>query len=164
MSADPAAIGRGTDVAACVRPQPGAPTRPERLLYGAVVMASAALVLTGALLKPDPRGHGTHEQVGLPPCPLLRLTGFPCATCGFTTALAQMARFRWVDALGTHPFACLAFAGASLVLLRAIPCLAVGRCDGLVFRSLGSGWCWAACAAVYLGSWAYKALAVVLTR
>ncbi len=45
-------------------------------------------------LEPDPRGRGTHTQLGLPPCGFLAVTGRPCPTCGMTTAFAWFVRGR----------------------------------------------------------------------
>lgn len=61
-----------------------------------VVLAVGALALVVVLglarrLDPDPRGYGTHTQLGLPPCAFLAATGRPCPTCGMTTAFARLA-------------------------------------------------------------------------
>jgi hypothetical protein len=37
-------------------------------------------------LKPDHVGHGTHQQLGLPPCPSVIFFGRPCPACGLTTS------------------------------------------------------------------------------
>jgi hypothetical protein len=47
------------------------------LLLGVLVMVAVGLYLT-----PDPAGHGTHQQLGLPPCTIYYLTGRPCPSCG----------------------------------------------------------------------------------
>jgi hypothetical protein len=36
--------------------------------------------------------HGTHEQLGLPECSFLRVTGRPCPSCGMTTSFALLVR------------------------------------------------------------------------
>ena len=61
-------------------------------------MAGLALLITARSLEPDPRGFGTHEQLGLIPCCFHRWTGRVCPTCGATTALAHALRGNIADA------------------------------------------------------------------
>jgi hypothetical protein len=71
----------------------------------------AALILSGCLavlgvavaLTPDPRGYGTHEQLGGGPCGMLVMTGLPCPTCGMTTAFAHTVRGQWIRAVRAQP-------------------------------------------------------------
>jgi hypothetical protein len=73
-------------------------------------------LVAASFLKPSAAGHGTHEQLGLPPCTMLAVTGHPCPTCGMTTALAAMAHAQWLPAWRAQPFgAALALAAAALV-------------------------------------------------
>jgi hypothetical protein len=62
-------------------------------------MVLAALGLIGVLgtarwLEPDPRGYGTHTQLGLAPCAFSLVTGRRCPSCGMTTSFAWFARGR----------------------------------------------------------------------
>ncbi|MCO5297331.1 MAG: DUF2752 domain-containing protein [Fimbriimonadaceae bacterium] len=45
-----------------------------------------AITVTALFLHPDPSGHGTHTQLGLPPCPSVLVMGRPCPGCGLTTS------------------------------------------------------------------------------
>lgn len=63
-----------------------------RVGLSALAALLIGLVATAGRLTPDPRGYGTHEQLGLPPCAILRLTGRPCPTCGMTTSFAWFVR------------------------------------------------------------------------
>lgn len=53
------------------------------------------------------RSFGTHQQLGLPPCGFMRVTGRPCPSCGMTTSFSLMlhadpinaARANWVGVL-----------------------------------------------------------------
>jgi hypothetical protein len=70
---------------------------PRLRLASRVGLLTLALGLTVVLataghLQPDPRGYGTHEQLGRPPCAILRLTGRPCPACGLTTSFAWFVR------------------------------------------------------------------------
>lgn len=74
----------------------------DRALW-AIAFAAGLIVLSlAAFLEPDPSGVGTHEQLGLPPCGFLYLTGLPCPTCGLTTAFAHMARLQITSAFAAH--------------------------------------------------------------
>lgn len=95
-------------------PQPlGWPTR--------VLFLVAAASLTGLLgvarrLEPDPRGLGTHRQLGLRSCAFLELTGRPCPTCGMTTSFAWATQGRLDRAWQANPAGCL-FALAAVPLV-----------------------------------------------
>ena len=57
-----------------------------------IVLALAWLALGGAFLlgrflEPDPRGFGTHEQLGFRACLPVELWNVPCPGCGVTTAV-----------------------------------------------------------------------------
>jgi hypothetical protein len=58
-------------------------------------------------LEPDPRGYGTHTQLGLGPCSFAVLTGRPCPTCGMTTALAWFTRGNLGQSWRANPAGCL---------------------------------------------------------
>jgi hypothetical protein len=126
-----------------------------------LAVGSGLVVGAGVSLRPDPRGHGTHEQLGLPPCLTASVFGYPCPLCGFTTALANMARLRVGDALFACPFGALVFVGACAVLAWTLVALGTRRPPTRVFAVLKSPWCWGGLVAAYFGSWAFNILAVV---
>ncbi len=76
---------------------------PGRILGGLVSLFSIALLLCAATLSPDARGFGTHEQLGMGPCLAPIVTGYPCPTCGMTTAFACTVRGRWISAFLAQP-------------------------------------------------------------
>jgi len=59
------------------------------ILGGGILLA---LLVTAASLRPDPRGFGTHQGLGLPPCTVQQLFGIRCPSCGMTTSWALMLR------------------------------------------------------------------------
>ena len=69
-------------------------------LYAAVlVLAVAILLLTAGRLAPNGKHMGTHQQLKLPPCGFAVITGFPCPTCGMTTAYAYTVRGQFTEAI-----------------------------------------------------------------
>jgi hypothetical protein len=91
-------------------------TNRGRLLLAACGVAAVALLATARGLNPDPRGIGTHEQLGLSACGFASLTGWRCPTCGMTTSWSHAARGNVRSAL--------AASGGGTVLL-AVTLLAV---------------------------------------
>ncbi len=51
---------------------------------------------------------GTHKQLKLETCGFLERTGYPCITCGMTTAFAWTVRGRIDKAFIAQPAGCLA--------------------------------------------------------
>jgi hypothetical protein len=79
---------------------------------GKVLLAVWSLFLLAGFamagfVTPDPRGYGTHQQFGLPPCTLRMLTGVPCPSCGMTTSFAHFVRGEWPSAVRANTAAFL---------------------------------------------------------
>ena len=69
---------------------------------GVMVLVLSAVGLSWAV-RPDARGHGTHERLGLAPCAFRTLTGLPCPMCGLTTSVCHLVRSEWREAIRAHP-------------------------------------------------------------
>lgn len=69
------------------------------------ILALALIVVLGlaGMLRPDPRGFGTHMQLGLGPCGFREITGKPCPSCGMTTAFSWTMRARFVEGWRANP-------------------------------------------------------------
>ena len=65
------------------------------------------MLITAATLTPSGAGHGTHTQLGLPPCGFLVYTGYPCPGCGLTTSFSHMIRLEVFGAIHANPFGIL---------------------------------------------------------
>jgi hypothetical protein len=102
-------------------------TRAERLLMGCVAFGMLAAVLLGHWLQPDPRGFGTHEQLGFPPCTFQRYLGVPCPFCGMTTAFSLMAHARPREAVHVQPAGAFAFACAAALAAMLLALACAGR-------------------------------------
>ena len=85
-----------------------------RLIGGLVLCGSAAFLSVAAWITPDPAGFGSHHQLGYPPCTVLVVLGYPCPTCGMTTAFAHTVRGELLSAFKAQP-AGLALALATIV-------------------------------------------------
>lgn len=119
-------------------PSAGALTLPRRTLpiergdwisrctWAVLFAMPTAVMITAAMLTPNPVGHGTHTQLGLPPCGFLVFTGYPCPGCGLTTAFAYMIRLDVHGAWNANPF------GIALFLATAafVPFAALGFVRG----------------------------------
>ncbi len=135
-------------------------TPVQRLFALLVALACLGLLVTAAWLTPDAHGHGTHTQLGLPPCGFVLAFNRPCVTCGMTTAFAHAARLDLVDAVRVQPM------GALLALLT--PLVFWACVHTAIFGSrvahLASDWAlrprvlWSLLGAL-LASWGYVVLA-----
>src|SRR4051794_7336480 len=85
-------------------PGPGASSSPWPVLtltrkarWGLLAAALGVLAVLGVArcLRPDPKGYGTHQQLGLLPCGFRAITGLGCPSCGMTTAFAWFVRGRF---------------------------------------------------------------------
>jgi hypothetical protein len=72
-----------------------------------------------AFLKPNPNLHGTHRQLGLPPCPSVVLFHRPCPGCGLTTSFTAMVHGRWDIAWAANPMGLI---GYILFTVSALAC------------------------------------------
>jgi hypothetical protein len=128
----------------------------------ALSLATAPLLLSLTLLiTPDPRGFGTHEQLGLPPCRSIDWFGIPCPGCGITTSISHLLHGDLRTSLTTQPFGLIA-----TLLLAAFaawgPVAAVaGRDLGRDLSRLRIGPWGAALGALLAASWAYKIVVVL---
>lgn len=95
-----------------VTAEPANDDRVFRSLRGAALaLASGATLGTAAMLEPDNRGYGTHEQLGIfDACPAAR-AGVACPTCGLVTSVVHATRGELTESLRTHG------AGLPIVLL-----------------------------------------------
>lgn len=88
------------------------------LLFWSLLLLAGFGVAAG--LKPDPRGFGTHQALGLPPCTVRLLLGIPCPSCGMTTSFSHFIRGQFVDSVRANA---AGFLLASVCLLQIPWCL-----------------------------------------
>jgi hypothetical protein len=87
-----------------------------RAVAALVAAGCLGVLLVAAWLRPDARGLGTHQQLGLAACAFQERTGLPCPSCGFTTAFSLFAHGRPLASFVAQPMgALLAWATAVTV-------------------------------------------------
>jgi len=87
----------------------------KRAIGFLVAVGAIGILMLAAGLKPDHEGHGTHQQLGLAPCPWVLRWNFPCPSCGMTTAFAHAANGDLKSSGATQPFGMLLAVGASVL-------------------------------------------------
>ena len=65
-------------------------------------------------LEPDPRGFGTHQRLGLPPCTFRSMFNISCPSCGMTSSFANFVRGRFRQAAEANS------AGVVLAIICAV--------------------------------------------
>jgi hypothetical protein len=88
--------------------------RAERWFLGLLACVLLVLIGVSMVLRPDPSGLGTHQQLGLPACTSVQLLDLRCPACGMTTSWAWMARGRIDRALESN------VGGAMLFVVTAV--------------------------------------------
>ncbi|MFZ4506948.1 MAG: DUF2752 domain-containing protein [Fimbriimonas sp.] len=80
------------------------PGHPRAHLSGQLIwgLAWVGVTAVGLYLTPSQRGHGTHEQLGLPPCPSVLLSQRPCPGCGLTTSWTAVLHGDFQHAFQAH--------------------------------------------------------------
>ncbi|MEM9108504.1 MAG: DUF2752 domain-containing protein [Planctomycetota bacterium] len=134
----------------------------HRLTSSGIALACAGPLIVAAMLTPSSDGVGTHTQMGLPECGFKLATGYPCATCGCTTAFAHAADGSFLTSLMTQPFgAVLALSLSMLALIAGWSALSGMRLDplGQFMASRGFVLSWIV---LLLAAWGYKAAAVAI--
>ena len=97
-------------------------TRRVRLGLVAIAAGLVLLFIVAVWIDPygpdgRPRTMGTHQQLGLPECNFVRLTGYPCPSCGMTTSFALLVRGDVLNSLRANCAGTL----LALTLLATIP-------------------------------------------
>lgn len=134
-------------------------SRLDRFWLAAAGVGLLGLLATAAVLRPSQSGHGTHRQLGLPPCTFWVLFHRPCPTCGMTTAWAHLMRGEWIDACrantGGALLGVLAMVAAPWLLGSAIR----GRWLAAAPSERAAAWMSAIILLVIMTDWAIRLLA-----
>lgn len=124
------------------------PSRKWIAWQASVAVLWVAATTIGLVLRPDQSGHGTHQQLGLPPCPSVLLFDRPCPGCGLTTCWCALLHGDFGLAFRAHPLGPLVYLAFTLVAILGIYGFATKR--RLVLDSPGMGRILATCSIVFL--------------
>ncbi|MBN1488402.1 MAG: DUF2752 domain-containing protein [Phycisphaerae bacterium] len=117
--------------------------------------ACAGTLALAASLRPDPTGFGTHTQFGWSACGFLVQTGYPCPTCGMTTAFADFATGHPIRAFMHQPMGLILAAGTAVVGIVALAAAISGRVLGVNWYRVNPVRVVWAFVVLFIGSWAY---------
>lgn len=132
----------------------------ERALCAGLAFMLLAPLAVGAFLAPDVRGHGTHEQLGLPPCAAMQLLGIPCMFCGMTTSVTWFVHGHPMQSFLVQP-AAAALVVCGTAVAGGLGCVAVlGRVPEGWQRWRGPGM--RVAVLVLVVSWVYKMVTVIV--
>ncbi len=128
----------------------------ERLVLLLLVTVLVYVLSLLASLEPDPRGMGTHEQLGMAPCSWPIQYDMPCPTCGVTTSAVALLHLDPLTAFRIQPFGALFTLAGIWFGLLALRHVVRGR--SLFARMAFWPWSWILVTAtvVLLGSWSWK--------
>ncbi|MCC6486694.1 MAG: DUF2752 domain-containing protein [Candidatus Hydrogenedentes bacterium] len=133
-----------------------------RAVWSAIAMLG--ILGLGALLTPDSRGVGTHEQLGLPECMTMRIFGIPCPFCGMTTAFSHMAHGELGPALRTQPAGALAFLLAIGYLASSLFTAGTGKAPAAFRNKTLARRVWWTGVGIVAAAWIYKLTCHLLIR
>jgi hypothetical protein len=127
-----------------------------------IFLVCGAMLGVGMWLTPDANGTGTHQQLGLPPCGWYQTWGFPCMTCGCTTAVSHFAHGQLLASFITQPFGFTVGLVAAILVPLSFIGLVTGKWRGPSMFTLN--WYWRywlyGGLTILLGAWVYKVWAV----
>jgi hypothetical protein len=143
--------------AVCVRAASaaGGTLRP-RIGGAAVSLASLGVLLAAAWVRPAAEGHGTHTQLGLPPCGWAMVSGSPCPTCGMTTAFAHAVRGELGEAFLCQPMGLLLAMGTAATFWAGLHIAMTGSRVWMLYARLLSPRLLWVLAGLTAAAWLYK--------
>lgn len=131
-----------------------------RLVAALLLLVCACILAAAFFVVPQPWPTEAESQLGLPPCGFLERSGYPCPTCGMTTAFAYVVRGNLIKGFITQPAGTI---GALLCIvvggLAAFVIIAGKRVDKYVdFILFNTGWLLAIGVVIILFGWAWTCL------
>lgn len=103
------------------------PDRYTRILLSILATGLLSVFAIAVGLEPDPRGFGTHQQLGLPGCQFRKWSGFACPHCGMTTSFSNLVRGRFEDAWRANPLGIVLAAVFAFSIVWSLTTAVTGR-------------------------------------
>lgn len=127
-----------------------------RATWALVGLASAAVLTVAAILKPDPRGYGTHEALGMEPCGFVFMTGLPCPTCGMTTSFSYLMHGQPLASLKAQPAGFLLCVATAALMVASLLAALRGEIVTINWERIGAVRLSLTVGFVLVGGWAIK--------
>lgn len=121
-----------------------------------VLLCCLTLLIVAAWLSPDSSGMGTHTQLGHPPCTWPMLLGYPCPTCGMTTAFAHTVRGELPAAFHAQPAGLVLALGTIVAAVVSLGVLMTGRVWVVNWYRVSPSWVPLGLVLLILVGWGYK--------
>lgn len=135
-------------------------SRAQRCAATLLAVTALAALVTAACLKPDPRGLETHTQLGLWPCGWYLASGYPCPTCGMTTAFAAATHQQPLQSLHVQPFGSVLALGAAVTFWGGLHVALFGSRLGAMSGKLLRPRNMTFAAIAFVAAWLYKIAAI----
>jgi len=126
-----------------------------RVVAAFVCLGCLMVLGLAAWLEPS-GGHGTHMQLGFPRCAWITQLGFPCPTCGMTTAFAYAAEGRLLRSLMAQPMGFLLCIATGVAFWTSLYIAITGAPLGRFLGRLWKPYVLWMIAAIAVLSWLYK--------
>ncbi len=136
----------------------------SRVIALVVLVVLATPLTLVAFLTPDPSGTGTHRQLGYPTCLIHALTGYPCPTCGMTTAMAHAVRGQWARAFHAQPMGWLVALAAMIGIAATLATLLSGKGWSINWYRLSPARTIVVALFLFAAAWGYKIMATVMRQ
>lgn len=133
----------------------------DRISAALLCAVLSGVFAVAAVLVPDARGLGTHEQLGLGACPTLSLLHIPCAFCGMSTSFSLMIRGNVLSAILVQPAGALLFVIFIIVMTASVSFAIAGKMPSRIGTQLLSGRIVLASIGIVTVSWVYKIIVFV---
>jgi len=138
--------------------------RTARLAWAGVGVVCGAVLTIAAVITPDPRGLGTHQQLlRLAPCSFVLTSGLPCPTCGMTTSFAWMLHGHPLKAFLVQPAGAVLCLATVALLLFSLWVVCSGNIVSPDWTRIGPVKLMLAVGLLILGGWAFKIVHGLLT-
>jgi hypothetical protein len=134
-----------------------------RLIAAVVFSGCVALLAAAAWTQPDRRGLGTHQQFGLPPCTMVMMVGYPCPTCGMSTAFAHAVRGELVSAFRAQPAGLVLAIAVAVAAALSLGVIVTGEVWAVNWYRVSPSHVVLGVVLLILGGWGYKLAVGVMT-